>query len=170
MKLIPDLSILGSHIQEVNSNFDHILSWFKDRLMTVASFFLLYRGSEHGFTAKDFHLRAGDSSPPATITFIKSEYGKVFGGFTQLPWQNKEYRDYADETSFIFSITHKTSHSQYQNKLHSVRQHPTYLPTFGYAHDIYICDQCDKEAESHSLFGHSRNGTFRLPEGLEPDS
>jgi len=67
-------------------------------------------------------------------------------------------------------VSHQSSHSQWQNKLHAVRHHPTYLPTFGYAHDFYICDNCHTEAHSHSLFGHSANGTYRLPEGLRPDS
>lgn len=67
-------------------------------------------------------------------------------------------------------MTHKTKHTQYQRKECAVRHYPTYLPTFGWAHDIYLCNNCDKVKDSHSFFGHSENGTYELPPSLEKDS
>ena len=52
----------------------------------------------------------------------------------------------------------------------AIRHAPNYMPTFGYAHDFYICDNCDKDKKSHSYFGHSQNGTYKLPPGLSNDS
>ena len=57
-----------------------------------------------------------------------------------------------------------------QHRQTAVRHYPHYLPTFGWAHDFYISDNCDKVAESHSFFGHSENSTYGgLPEGVETD-
>lgn len=41
---------------------------------------LLYRASEHGFTYSAFHDKCDNKGP--TISLIKSEHEKVFGGFT----------------------------------------------------------------------------------------
>ena len=82
---------------------------------------MLYRGSEHGFTAKDFHYRADDSLPTATLTFVKSDQGRAFGGFTSMAWQSEQYRDYPDETAFVFSLSQGTKHEQYQNKEKAMR-------------------------------------------------
>lgn len=71
---------------------------------------LLYRGTEHGFTAESFHKRCDDQIPTTTLTFVKSDMGLVFGGFTSVPWSSDHYRDYPDESAFIFSVTHRTKH------------------------------------------------------------
>jgi TLD len=41
---------------------------------------LLYSGSLHGFTAKDFHSRADNKGP--TISLFKMKRGDIIGGFT----------------------------------------------------------------------------------------
>jgi hypothetical protein len=41
---------------------------------------LLYSGSLHGFTAKDFHDRANEKCP--TISLFKMKSGDIIGGFT----------------------------------------------------------------------------------------
>lgn len=131
---------------------------------------LLYRGTEDKFTAEAFHARCDNSSPPTTLTFVKSEFDRVFGGFASIPWTSSAYNDYSDEKAFIFSLTHRTKHEQSQLKEKALRHYPGYLPTFGYAHDFHICDNCDSVKSSHSLFGHSVNSTYALPVGIEPDS
>jgi hypothetical protein len=45
---------------------------------------LIYRASEHGFGAADFHFRCDNK--PKTLTVIKSNEGNVFGGFTVKEW------------------------------------------------------------------------------------
>jgi TLD len=41
---------------------------------------LIYLGSQHGFTYKDFHDRADKKGP--TISLFKMESGDIIGGFT----------------------------------------------------------------------------------------
>ena len=46
---------------------------------------LLYRASEHGYTAKSFHNYCDDKGP--TLVIIKSSRGWIFGGYTTQSWQ-----------------------------------------------------------------------------------
>ena len=45
---------------------------------------LLYRASEHGYTAKSFHKYCDDKGP--TLIIIKSSEGWIFGGYTTQSW------------------------------------------------------------------------------------
>ena len=45
---------------------------------------LLYRASEHGYTAKSFHECCDDKGP--TLVIIKSSGGWIFGGYTTRTW------------------------------------------------------------------------------------
>ena len=45
---------------------------------------LLYRASEHGYTAKSFHEYCDDKGP--TLIIIKSSEGWIFGGYTTQSW------------------------------------------------------------------------------------
>jgi BTB/POZ domain-containing protein KCTD9 len=47
---------------------------------------LLYKAKRDGFKTKDFHSRCDDKEP--TISVIKSEHGKTFGGLTNLSWNS----------------------------------------------------------------------------------
>ena len=46
---------------------------------------LEYRGSEHGWYAKDFHKRADNKG--WTVTFFKIVKGDCVGGFTTQSWK-----------------------------------------------------------------------------------
>lgn len=74
---------------------------------------LLYRGSEHGFEAANFHSKCDNK--PNTLTIIKSSRGHIFGGFTQATWETKSGQKRAlernslrqfklDRGAFIFSL------------------------------------------------------------------
>ena len=47
---------------------------------------LLYRASEHGYTAKSFHECCDDQGP--TLVLIKSSEGCIFGGYTTQSWNS----------------------------------------------------------------------------------
>ena len=49
---------------------------------------LIYRGSEDGFTAAVFHSKCDQKGP--TLIIIKSEFGKIFGGFTDIDWNSPD--------------------------------------------------------------------------------
>ena len=53
---------------------------FKEWFGKDVNFQLLYKASQDGWTAANFHTKCDNKG--ATITLIKSEFGKTFGGFT----------------------------------------------------------------------------------------
>ncbi len=48
---------------------------------------LLYRASEHGYTARSFHECCDDKGP--TLIMIKSDGGWIFGGYTTQSWSGE---------------------------------------------------------------------------------
>lgn len=45
---------------------------------------LLYRASENGYTASNFHSKC--DKIPNTLVLVRTEFGKTIGGFTQYNW------------------------------------------------------------------------------------
>lgn len=89
---------------------------------------MIYRGSKDGFKSSVFHKLCDGKYP--TLTLIKSEFDKVFGGFTITPWSSSP-KFIADDKAFIFSLTYKTKHTPYQNHQQSVIHDKQYLAAFG---------------------------------------
>ena len=56
-----------------------------DKMIT----FLKYRGSDHGWEAKDFHDLCDDIGP--TITLLKLEDESCIGGFTTAKWKSPHF-------------------------------------------------------------------------------
>jgi hypothetical protein len=77
--------ILGNYVRYCNSlvleDFPAIFDDFKGQ-----NFMLLWRGSRHGFEAKEFHRRC--DGYPNTLTVIWDTGGNVFGGFTPVKWES----------------------------------------------------------------------------------
>ena len=61
-----------------------VIDFFKAGGMQPKEFKLLYRASEHNFKAAAFHQKCDNI--PNTVTLVKTQFGKVFGGFTPLTW------------------------------------------------------------------------------------
>ena len=69
----------------VNKQYDHYVSeWTGDYKWK-----LLYRASEHDYTAKSFHDYCDDKGP--TLIVIKSSGGWIFGGYTTQSWKATHY-------------------------------------------------------------------------------
>ena len=67
----------------VNQQYDGKLKeWIDD-----CKWKLLYRASEHKYTAKSFHEYCDDKGP--TLIVIKSSGGWIFGGYTTQSWSGK---------------------------------------------------------------------------------
>ena len=65
---------------------------------------MVYRATEHGFSAQSFHGQC--DRIPKTLTIIKATSGNVFGGYTEKAWHsNSEYLE--DVNAFIFSLVNK---------------------------------------------------------------
>ena len=118
---------------------------------------LVYRASEDGFDAHDFHRHCDDKSN--TITLIRSlETNSIFGGFKRSKWRVNDFVG-----SFVFSLR---SVLYGDNKWHlfgvETSQLPSQLafygPTFG-SH-LHVCSNANLNNCSYSFVGVKRNKAF----------
>ena len=63
---------------------------------------LIYRASEHGGKAEDFHERCDDFE--GTLIIIKTKDENIFGGYTSVSWDPEDGGEKRDENAFVFSI------------------------------------------------------------------
>ncbi len=76
----------------------------------LKSWKLLYRASEHGFSADSFHERCDNQGP--TLTIASNTINRTFGGFTKQNWRhNDKYLN--DYEAFLFSLD---KNQKYMNK------------------------------------------------------
>ncbi|CDW72516.1 tldc domain-containing protein [Stylonychia lemnae] len=122
---------------------------------------LIYKATIDGFQATNFHQKCDSQGP--TISFIQSEHGQVFGGYTSIPWTSSLQKNITDNDAFIFSLSKNTLHKQYQNYDHAVLHHNGYLMVFGSSFpDIWIKNDCNINTISLCNIGH----TYLPPQGL----
>jgi len=119
----------------------------------IVKFKLLYRGSKDGFTGEIFHKKCDDYQP--TITIIKSDKNKVFGGYSDMTWNStNNYK--TTSNSWIYSLDAKEKYKQKPNQAHyGVYCYSSYGPTFGGGHDIYIANNCNTGNPCYSNYGYS---------------
>ena len=70
--------------QIVDKQYDNCL---REWLGNYYKWKLLYRASEHNYSAKSFHECCNDKGP--TLVIIKSSEGWIFGGYTTQSWSGK---------------------------------------------------------------------------------
>lgn len=111
----------------------------------------LMKATESGFESTKFHEKVGGKKE--VLVLIKAKSGKRFGGFAKGGWKaGGEY--YADEGSFLFSLTHKTKHEQTgSNGQYGLYSNTTYSATWGGGHDIHICNNANTVNSSYSNLG-----------------
>lgn len=67
---------------------------------------LLYRATRDGFRAEDFHRLCDNRGP--TLTVIRSDQMRVFGGFTDIAWSSpqdpKNAQRSGNGNSFLFTV------------------------------------------------------------------
>ncbi|CDW85095.1 tldc domain-containing protein [Stylonychia lemnae] len=122
-------------------------------------FQLIYKGSRDGFASQDFHQYCNNLGP--TILFALTEHGKVFGGYVSVPWNSNNLYT-VDQKAFVFSLTNKTKHLQFQNLQQAALHSSSHSWIQGGGHDILISHDCDKNHNSLCNLGH----TYQTPTGL----
>jgi len=144
--------IILSHPSSIitTNHFKKLLEWIPKppqlNHLNTCKLELLYKGSVDGFKSENFHEKCDNKSP--TISFMKSsEYGRIFGGYTEQNWQiNEKLRN--DPNAFLFSLTfnekypiHKPSHAIFTSCLNLM----SYV-------DVCIYDNCNVESKSWTKF------------------
>ena len=103
---------------------------------------LIYRGSRDGFGADIFHKKCDNITP--NITVIKSEYGRVFGGYTVATWEGNSINK-NDSTAFLFSLTNQEIYPHNGNG-RAICGSTSYLTLFGNGSDLYLTSNCNSQA------------------------
>ena len=65
---------------------------------------LIYRASQDGFTANDFHSNFSDQNPN-TLIILKSENGIIFGSYTEQDWTGNGYRNDPKSLLYLFLVS-----------------------------------------------------------------
>lgn len=147
------IATIDSKILKKASDISMLRKWVAEK--AKPNFKLLYRGSKDGFTANAFHTKCNNKGP--TVVLIRSNYGKIFGAFTDKDWHSSNA--YANTSnSFLFSIDKKGKYPlKAGNESTAQYCYSTYGPTFGGGHDFYICDNCNTANSNYSNFPYSYN-------------
>ncbi|KAK8799568.1 hypothetical protein WA158_006117 [Blastocystis sp. Blastoise] len=115
---------------------------------------LLFRASEHNYSADEFHFYCDNKGETVTLikNISKNNHMNIFGGYTDQDW-DCSYK-------FLFTLSNgyniPPTKYNYTNKYYgnAICCEYSYGPTFSY--DISICDQCHSIKES-SCFKSSYN-------------
>ena len=118
---------------------------------------LQYRATRDGFSAQDFHNKCDGIEN--TFTVVKSEYGNIFGGFTEKAWDSSD-KYYADPKAFIFSLVNKENKPfkvNCTNGADAIGCLPKFGPIFGniQGDDISIDSDSNTNPSSWCYFGSS---------------
>ena len=136
-------------------NFFKLLS---TKLSSIRKFNLLFRASDHNYSAAKFHEHCDDKG--GTITIIKSNFGNIFGGYTSKSWKKLDTVWFKkDENAFLFLIKCDDKSLQYKCPLllELKQKYVEYAilctnhgPTFGGGFDISINDNCNNKLHNKS--------------------
>ncbi|CDW77572.1 UNKNOWN [Stylonychia lemnae] len=126
-----------------------------------SKFELLFKATRDSFSSIKMHEMIDNKGP--IVGIIKSEHDQVFGGYSSIGWKANDGQT-ADDKAFIFSLTKKTKHEQYQNKDQALYYANSYMLWFGY--DINLYTDCNingiQNDSSYSNFGT----IYRPPDGM----
>ena len=124
--------------------------------------FLIFQASRDGFKASNFHEICDDKTK--TFIIIKSNFGNIFGGYTNHPWKSYPKGQYIkDDDAFLYSLTYHTKHKQIKNNEFSLYLTKNYGPVFGKGYDLCVKDDCNKGFTNYCRLGNSYMG----PAGMD---
>ncbi|KAK8807252.1 hypothetical protein WA158_004011 [Blastocystis sp. Blastoise] len=154
-KLFGDEALAMTFDCDVNKTFNQstiinqelatsLMNWLGTRKMWR----LLFRASDHNYSAKEFHKYCDNRGE--TVTLIKhighDDHINIFGGYTDQNWESKSdtWKPHSSEFIFTLSNEHDVSPTKYSYSLHyekfAMYCDSTSGPRFG--NDIDICDNC----------------------------
>ena len=90
---------------------------------------LIYKMTENGSKAEDFHKCCDDKGP--TLTIIKTTSHRIFGGFTPLNWKGSFSKEDVGKRTFIFSLNLNKKFEIQNGNNYAIKSISTFGPTFG---------------------------------------
>jgi len=160
--------IIVENIVDSKEDWDLLSNWIPNLLnrdKNSFSFKKIFKATENGFHYKRFYDKVDGKHP--TLTIIKNNHNKIFGGYTNVPWKipidKSEFHLDELQESFIFSLNLKKKYNLKNNSIaicHSVN----YGPIFG-LNDIEVVDnahinKCITNIGTSYLFDNSVDDFF----------
>jgi hypothetical protein len=122
-------------------------------------FSLLWRGSLHGFGARDFHSRCDGHTN--TLTLILNARGHIFGGFTPVAWDSDScWKADPDAKSAFFTLRNPQNGPARRFALNPEKKDEAIfsdIETGPWFHEIGIYDNCNTTTANFAFFGTSDN-------------
>jgi len=143
---------------------NNITNWLGDIKRTVK---LLYRATRDGFNPQQFHTLCDNKGP--TITLVRDDKGRCFGGYTSLSWQS-EFMWKNDDTAFMFSFN-RNKKIMTKNPSKSIYHNPGNGPTFGEGHDLLLLSGGNNNKTTGSTFSDDNlniTGDFHTSAWFKP--
>ena len=116
---------------------------------------LLFKATRDGFSHFDFKEKCAGKTD--TLLIAITNYDKIIGGFTPLPWENTDEHVYLrddSEQSFMFSLDKKQK-LRLISPEHAICLAPDSGPIFGGGSDLEIVDNCNVNYNKFYRVGHS---------------
>ena len=108
---------------------------------------LIYKATLNGSRAEDFHAKCDMKG--ATLTIVKSEMGRVFGGFTDISWEldSGNFKE-GNGNSFIFSVRDDQNIVKLKclKKEKEVYHKQQFLSSFGGTCGFRLYSDCNKNS------------------------
>ena len=114
---------------------------------------LIYRASQDGFEASQFHDKCDDKQN--TLIIIKSTNGNIFGGYTEQSWSGNDFK--VDLNAFLFSLINKDNKPLKMKCIKpdlAIRCSNYIGPNFG-NYDLEISSESNLKFYSRSNIGYS---------------
>ncbi len=132
-------------------------------LQQPKGFQLLFRASEHQFSAAKFYEHC--DKVKSVLVLVKTQFGKVIGGYNPYGWSSEMHGKFTvdqQKKCFLFSVDLKQK-MDIVNTNYAVYNSKTWGPTFGCSIvcDLYLSDACNANKGSHSYFPNSYNFTAK---------
>ena len=108
---------------------------------------LLYRASEHRYSASKFHELCVNKG--ATIALFHTEYNHIFGAYLSVPYERNTEMSVTDSNAFLFSLRPELTISKLRHFVDRPRGEYAFTfsshmgPIYGGAADIWIFDKCN---------------------------
>jgi hypothetical protein len=124
---------------------------------------LLFRASEHNFSAAAFHARCDHLED--TLTLVRTQFGRTIAGFSHYQWNGgDENGEVCDEgrQAFLLSLDQGEKYLP-QNGQGLVYCYPSFGPMFG-AGDLCLGDDCRSKSTCYANFPvtYNREGGSKI--------
>eukprot|EP00347_Sterkiella_histriomuscorum_P000256 403376581 len=153
---------------EVYKQVDSVLA---DAIPNIedATFKLIYQGTRDGFTTAQLQKKLESQVSPNNITFILSNHGQVFGGYSSVKRTFPEHEtNIYDKKAFMFQLYNEKVmivDGTTANKYLAVTHKSDYLCSFGQS-NLKISSNCN--TDQNQCYSYLNKG-FMLPEELRSE-